>query len=188
MLTVCAGRSRSGSTLLYNIVRIILSEFYDKDNVYSRGLNFYKKNHQRKYNIVKLHDSSDNYFYKNADYIFSCRRNEKDQRESIRRFRKISKSQNMTSKQLDDFITYDLKRYKKWSTHKNFVKTFEYDLLVNDKEGVVKDIYKAFKFKISRDRINNILNKIEKLKLPTKEAVRDTETALTWHHITGGDK
>ena len=67
MLIVCAGRSRSGSTLMYNLIRLTLIEVFENSNVYSRGVRFYKKKDELKYNIVKLHDTDDNYFEKNAD-------------------------------------------------------------------------------------------------------------------------
>ena len=89
MLIVCAGRSRSGSTLMYNLIRLALIESFGEADVYARGIRYYKKKRERKYNIVKLHDSNDKYFEKNADYVFSSHRNESDQRKSIVKFRKV---------------------------------------------------------------------------------------------------
>ena len=186
MLIVCAGRSRSGSTLLYNIVRLTLVEIFGKKNVYGRGINFYKKNQQRKYNIVKLHDSPDRYFWNSANYIFSSVRNEKDQRKSIVAYKRIIKNVNMTEKKLDEFINNDFRRYKKWSQHKNFVGTFKYNNLLNHKEKVIRKVCKTLNKEISKEQIKNIIKEVDSLKLPSRKKKRDPESGLSWHHITGG--
>jgi hypothetical protein len=184
MLIVCAGRSRSGSTLLYNLVRLTLVELFGEESVYGRGIGFYRRKDERKYNVVKLHDSQNKYFELTADYVFSSNRSEKDQRESILKFRKIIKNQSLSKRELDAFINYDYRRYKKWSSHKNFVKTFKYNTLVNDKKKIIREICKAMNFKIKDDTIKIIIRKVNNLQLPSKEEKRDPVTALTWHHIT----
>ena len=189
MLIVCAGRSRSGSTLLYNLIRLTLIKLFGKDNVYGRGGRHYKKNHERNYNIVKLHDSTDSYFERTADYVFSSQRNEQDQRKSIISFRKLIKNQTISAKGLNDFIKFDYSRYKKWSGHKNFVKTFEYNDLVDNKDEVIKEIcIKVINLNIIDDLVSIIIDEVDKLKMPSKEGKIDQETCLTWHHITGGIK
>ena len=189
MLIVCAGRSRSGSTLMYNLVRLTLTEFVGKSSVYGRGINHYKKNRERKYNIVKLHDSDDKYFEKNADYVFSCQRNESDQRKSILKFRKLMKNQSLNKESLDEFIKYDYKRYIKWANHKTFVKIFEYNDLVNNKEKVIKKISRVLLgINIIDDVVNIIIDKVDNLKMPSKKQKNDPETCLTWHHTTGDIK
>ncbi len=185
MLIVCAGRSRSGSTLMYNLIRLALIESFGEADVYARGIRYYKKKRERKYNIVKLHDSNDKYFEKNADYVFSSHRNESDQRKSILKFRKLMKNHILNKDKLDQFIKYDYSRFKKWSKHKKFVTTFEYDALVNNKEKVIKEVSDIFNLDILSDII---IQKVNNLSLPSKEAKRDRETCLTWHHITGDIK
>ena len=183
MLIVCAGRSRSGSTLLYNLVRLTLIEAFGKSKVYARGVRYYKKKHELKYNIVKLHDSNDRYFERNADYVFSSNRNESDQRKSIVKFRNLMKNHILNKKNLDEFVKYDLRRYKKWSSHKNFVKTFKFNTLVNNKEKIVKEI--SDKLNLNIDNIDIIVEKVNSLPLPSKNVKIDRESCLTWHHITG---
>jgi hypothetical protein len=182
MLIVCAGRSRSGSTLLYNIIRLTLIEAFGKEKVYARGLRNYKHNHEKKYNVVKLHDTDDAHFENNATYVFSSRRNEEEQRESVIRFRKIMKNQNISKKSLDEFIEYDFTRYRKWVTHRNFVKTFDYEDLVHNKEKVIKYICKILKINVDSDLV---IEKVNNLKMPDKKTKIDPETCLTWKHITG---
>ena len=186
MLIVCAGRSRSGSTLMYNLVRLTLIEFFGKNN--ARGVKFYKKKHECKYNIIKLHDSNDKYFEKNADYIFSTHRDESNQRKSIIRFRRIIKNYVVCNEDLNEFIKYDYSRYKKWSSHKNFVKTFEYNLLVNSKEEVIKEISNVFNLNITSKIVDIIIKKINNLEMPSRKIGANPETCLTWHHKTGGIK
>lgn len=185
MLIICAGRSRSGSTLMYNLVRLTLVEFVGS-SVYGRGIRSYKKNSERKYNIVKLHDSNDKYFEKNADYVFSSHRNESDQRKSILKFRKLMKNQSLNKKSLNEFIKYDYRRYKKWANHKKFVKTFEYYDLVHNKEDVIKELsHILLRVNIINDVVKIIINKVDNLQMPSKKQKKDPETCLTWHHTTG---
>jgi len=184
MLIVCAGRSRSGSTLLYNIVRLTIVEFVGKNKVYSRGISHYNRKSELEYNIVKLHDTNNSYFYDNADYVFSSHRNETDQKKSILKFRKIMKDQVLTDKQLNQFVGYDAKRYKKWSSHPNFYRSFDFNMLVNDKQTVVKEICSILDFDINNDKILTVVNTIDDLKLPSKNKIMDPETCLTWHHFT----
>jgi hypothetical protein len=188
MLIVCAGRSRSGSTLLYNLVRLTMIEIYGKENVYGRGINFYRKGRQKKYNIAKLHDTSDSYFYINADYVFSCRRNQRDQKESIKRVRHLNRNQNLSEEDLDRLVQSDFLRYKKWANHKNFITTFDYHLLVNKKDQVIRKICKALRIKVSTDQITNIINEVNRIKPPKVGEKRNPETALIWNHISGGRK
>ena len=188
MLIVCAGRSRSGSTLLYNLVRLTLIELFGKLNVYGRGVRNYRRSDELKYNIVKLHDSGNNYFYDDADYVFSSCRNEEDQKRSIIRFRKIMKDQKLSNKQLMKFMKYDYRRYKKWISHPKFVKTFEFNDLINSKNVIVEELCKILGYTITNDSIYDIIYKLDNIKLPSKNRKKDPETCLTWHHFTGGIK
>lgn len=184
MLIICAGRSRSGSTLLYNLIRLTLMELVGSDKVYSRGIRSYNKRDELAYNVVKLHDSNDPYFFSNATYVFSSVRDSDAQRKSILKFRRIMKDQELTDRQLNKFIAYDKNRYKKWSSHKNFVATFDFADLVSNKQKIIESIADTFNMPINNAIIVSIINKLNSLKLPSKIKVVDPETCLTWHHFT----
>jgi len=180
MLIVCAGRSRSGSTLMYNLVRLTLEESFGIDNVYAITHKHYDKNNNKKCNVVKIHGHN-NYLFKNATHVFSCERNLEDQKLSILKFRKIIKNQELSEDELEKFIEYDLSRYERWKNHINFLTTFKFEDLVNNKKIIISEIISLLDLKFDYDA-DNIINKLNVLKLPKKGY--DKKTGLTWHHFT----
>lgn len=179
-LIICAGRSRSGSTLLYNLIRITIEEVLGDNNVYSTVYRNYDKNNNRPCHVVKTHGHS-NYLFNNAAYIFSCERDLGEQKGSIRRFRKVAKNQNISDKDLEKFIKYDLNRYNKWKSHKNFVKTFKFNDLVNNKKLVISEIVDLLKLDVLCG-LDTIIKKLNQLKLP--KSGYDKKTGLTFGHFT----
>jgi hypothetical protein len=178
-LIVCAGRSRSGSTLLYNMVRLTVQTI--KGKVYARSHRHFKKSNNNKFQITKIHDY-DRYFYNNANYVFTCHRDEKDQRKSIINFRKQIKNKTLSEKELNEFIKYDLRRYKKWKQNTNFSHDFSFDRLVNDKIGCIKKICKVLGFNPNDNQIDKIIKSLNEIKMPDKKY--DPETCMTYNHYT----
>lgn len=180
MIIVCAGRSRSGSTIMYNLIRLTLEESVLKENVYGRMHRDYDRNNAKKHHIVKIH-GYDKYLFENATHVFSCTRNLKQQKASIIKFRKLMKSQDLSESELNEFINYDLNRYNKWKSHKNFVKSFRFDDLVNNKTMIIHEVCRLLGLKV----MNNsevIIKRLNDIKLPTKGY--DKETGLTSDHFT----
>ena len=183
MLIICAGRSRSGSTLMYNIVRLTLEEVFGKHKVYASVINGYNKSNEKEHNVVKIHGHC-NYLFKNATHVFSCKRNKEDQKISLYKHRKQIKNQELNDEELEDFIKYDLSRYEKWKGHKNFVKTFRFEDLVDDKELIISEIISSLNLKVPN--VQNIIEKLNQLKMPKKGY--DKKTGLTFNHFTSKKK
>ncbi len=180
MLIICAGRSRSGSTLLYNLIRITLITLEGEKNVYGRSHRFYNRDNTSKYHIVKIHGHN-NYLWNKANYIFSCNRNTEDQKESIIKFRKIIKNQILSENELNNFVKKDYERFLKWKRHKNFTKTFNFDDLIK-KENIIKEIGKIFNLKLNENLVRRIIEDIDNLKFPKDKF--DKESCLTSYHFT----
>lgn len=180
-LIICAGRSRSGSTLLYNMVRITLEETLGVEKVYARVNRDYNKHENKEYHVIKIHEP-DAFLYKNACLVFSSIRNAKDQRKSIIKLRKIIKGQELSEKEVTEFIEYDLSRFNYWKNNKNFKEPFDFDELVGNKCRVIKKLSLYLNVKITEDIIAKVTQRIEGLKLPPKGY--DIETGLTSHHFT----
>jgi len=81
MIVVVAGMKRSGSTLLMNIIRLILEESY---RVYPRESNYQPRNIDD-VDLVKIHPYRPE-LAKAADYIFTSSRNIKEVHSSWERF------------------------------------------------------------------------------------------------------
>jgi hypothetical protein len=181
MLIICAGRGRSGSTLLYNLIRITLETIKGKKNVYGRSHRFYKKNNPSKYHVVKIH-GHDNYLWEKADFIFSSNRNEVDQKKSIIKFRKIIKNQDLTSYELNEFLKIDLNRFQKWQGHKKFKKVFPFKQLTKNKPEVIKEICKILNLNLE-NKTETIIKNVDELKIPEKKGM-NKESCLIYHHFT----
>jgi len=180
MIIVAAGRSRSASTLLYNIIRLTLSEVMGSGNVYGTILRNYNKKDPRDCHVIKTH-GHDEYLYDNADYVFSSAREELGQRLSILRHQKLQIDKNLTSGQLDKIVNHDYKRYLRWKSHKNFKSTFEFEKIINDKEFIISSICNTLDLIVPGD-IQIVLDDLNSLNLPDSGV--DPVTGLTSHHIT----
>jgi hypothetical protein len=179
MLIVCAGRSRSGSTLLYNLVRVTLCESVGKDKVYACSHRYYNSRVKKPYHVIKIHEY-DPRFARKTRCVFSCFRDEEAQRKSILKFRKIVKKQDLTQEELDKFIQHDKERFNRWKKHRKFVEAFNFNDLVNNPDYVINKICKSLKLKAVDS--NRILEIINCLPLPDKKF--DKETCLTPSHFT----
>ena len=177
-LIVCAGRGRSGSTLMYNMVRLLLIEAFGRDKVYGSTHLKYNKNDNRPYHVVKIHHH-DQYLWDKADMVFSTHRDEKGQKLSFWKHQKLMKGKNLNDKELTDFIAYDYSRYLKWASHPNFKETFEFDNLINSKPLIIQLLCNIFNVNVS---IEKVIQKLDSLKLPKKGL--DIESCLTPHHFT----
>lgn len=179
MLIVCAGRSRSGSTLMYNLVRLTLKSLFG-DEVYGASHRHYDKSNKCKYHIVKIHEYN-SYFFSKADAVFSCSRNSVQQKRSIKKFRLVMKGQDISDKELEDFVRHDKARFNKWKTNPNYKKTFRFSSLVHEKEKVIDEICDLLGFsKVSSKA--KIIDELNNLKRPSKGF--DKESCLTAHHFT----
>ncbi len=181
MLIICAGRSRSGSTLLYNLIRLTLINIKGKKNVYGCSHRFYNRRNPSKYHVVKIHDH-DQQLWNTADFVFSSKRNEADQRKSIKKFREIIKNEILTEKELSKFIKKDNKRFLKWQGHKKFKKVFSFKQLVKNKPEVIKEICKILNLKLENET-EDIIKDINELKIPKKKGM-NKESCLIYHHFT----
>jgi hypothetical protein len=183
-LIVCAGRGRSGSVLLYNLVRLTLSKAYGHENVYGSMHREYKRDNTAEYHVVKLHGHN-NYLWKRADAVFSCHRDEEDQKKSWISHQLRMKGIKRSVKEADDFIKMDLHRFERWKAHINFVKTFEFSDMIDARWQVIVELCDLFGLDISRN-MKDIMHEVDDFKLPKKGY--DVETGLTRSHFNIKDK
>lgn len=181
MLIVSAGRSRSGSTVLFNIQRLTLEVLFGKENIHARYIRFYDKKREAKYHLVKIHGENE-YLFEHADYIFSAQRNIIDQAVSMLKFGKLH-GRDYSGETIFKKIKYDFGRYKKWVEHSKFVKSFHFDDLVYNKEKVIKEFCNEINLEIDDNKIGEILSLFKKIKIPNKSGPNKI-TCLRQYHIT----
>lgn len=175
MLVVCAGVHRSGSTWLYNAVRLILID--SGKSVYGCFKTNYDPENKAEAHVVKAHK-----FYKelkeNADFIFTCRRDLRDIVASAVRRGLIDESAAMDY--LDEIIK---KEYEPWKRHSNLEIVYE-KMLKRRKTDYIKKLAEI----MGIDNIDSleIRDKIESLPIPQSEEDFDEEIQLHFGHITNG--
>lgn len=179
-LVICAGRGRSGSTLLYNLIRLTLIKSLGRQCVYGNAHREYNKNNSAKYHVVKLHGYN-KYLWENADYVFSSHRDEEDQKSSWRRHQKKQKGIVRSTKEAINFIEHDYNRYKKWAAHSKFIKTFEFEDLIKNRWKIIKELCEIFNLNLDNS-MKSVIYEVDSLNPPKKGY--DPETCLTSQHFT----
>lgn len=163
-LIVIAGIKRSGSTWMYNVVRILLT--HAGFTVTGGGRETYKKNCEKDYQIIKVHP-----YYadlaKEADLVFTSDRDDEEIRASWARFQ----NRYLTDAELWNWCR-DLDR---WMKHRSYHMPFE---RVN-KTQTVKDIAKVLGVHVT----TSALTTIGELK-PPKTKGYDPKTLMFKNHIT----
>jgi len=74
---VCAGMPRSGSTWLFNAIRLLLLEVKSPDDVYGAWVEMYVRSHRGTYHVVKTHGFISS-LANNAWRVFTSRRDLRD--------------------------------------------------------------------------------------------------------------
>lgn len=180
-LYIQASMYRSGSTLMFNVVRLILEKAYGKENVYSCFKEQYKPTDPRPYHLVKIHRRNEK-LLEQSTKVFSTIREKEEVKKSMKRRAEINKDERFTSetnlekfdKFWDDFL---------WWKGQSKTITFNYWQLVSalpvvvaitaDQMGLLEKL---------EDDIIHIANEVKSLKPPTEGY--DKETLLHANHIT----
>lgn len=140
ILYVAAGAGRSGSTLLYNMVRVsaqvlhrdIMVSVTPKDSwlaVLGDGVG-----------VVKLHGFSKR-FANAADAVFTCKRDVREQAASEREHYRANKGRVLSDKELFEYVSGKRKERLLWEGCSSFTRCFDYEDLVEHPEKVAREIY-----------------------------------------------
>jgi hypothetical protein len=123
--------------------------------------------------------------WKNADHVFSCHRDKEDQKKSWIEHQFRMKGLKRNNEEAEEFIKMDRRRFKKWNAHNNFVKTFEFSDMMDNRWEVIEELCDLFNLKIT-DSMKDVVKEVDNLKLPNKGY--DIETGLTRAHFSLKDK
>ena len=174
MRVVAAGMHRSGSTLLYNVLRMILSQ---DSTVYSAFLNLsYDAAEAAEYDhqVIKVHRFN-SAVAKTADFIFMTRRDLRDVAASSVRHKKLSPLPTPT-------VVYCVKVMRRehdpWLPHVSMV--IPYHLMMQDKVKCIRRIAAMLKQEVNAAEVHA---SVEALKSTN---MFDPVTQLHPNHITDG--
>jgi len=175
MLVVCAGVHRSGSTWLYNAVRLILID--SGKSVYGCFSTNYDPENEAEVHVVKTHNNIKK-LKENADFVFTCKRDLRDIVASAVRRGLIDESAAMP------YLSQIMEReYEPWKGRSDLEIVYE-KLLKRKKPDYIKKLAEI----MGIDNIDalEVFDKIESLPIPQSEEDFDEETQLHFGHITNG--
>jgi hypothetical protein len=167
---ICAGCHRSGSTWLYNAVRLIAKS--TGKEVYACFATTYDADNPAEIHVVKCHNFHK--FLQDVDLVFTTKRDLRDIAASAHRRGLIT---------FKDVLPY-LHRiinleYKPWRQYTSL--EIPYEELVEDKKAYIKKLSEIMEIQVNVDEIHEA---IENLAIPEKEF--DPITQLHPNHITDG--
>lgn len=170
MKIVCAGFHRSGSTWLYNVVRIMCEEVYGKQNVCARFFNQWDQSQKASCYVIKTHRFQPSLI--DADFIFTTIRDLRDVAASAVRMKMIEESQAYT-------WTVNLlkQEYEPWKKYTQLELVYEH--FIEKKVVSIARIAKRLKFDLDAQIIHE---KVESIKIPTDKA--DVVEQLHPNHIS----
>lgn len=181
-LYVCAGMHRSGSTWLYNVVRLALMGL--GEYVYAttaEPVGMYDPEYPVKQHVVKTHTFRQD-LVKNATRVFTSRRDLRDVAASMVRLGNIENEVLPVLK----FLHWELRLYLQWSSFSKYESVYED--MVQDKLLAVRSLLYKLGMALNMEANSNEIHaQVQALRAPPKEAkMYDPTTLLTPGHFTDG--
>lgn len=174
-LILSAGINRSGSTWLYNAVRLLLSS---DSNVAGAWVADYDPAAPAPIHLVKLHDPAADLAAK-ADLVLTSRRDLRDIAASIQRMQ-WAKSEPELLAFLDDVMA----QHEFWSARANY--EMVYETMVADPDAVLADIARVLTLSPTPPERRAVLSRIDKLQHDPQAATAYDKISLL-HHSHRGD-
>ena len=170
---------RSGSTLLFNLCRMLFEEEYGKDKTYATWTQFFKENQQKKYNIIKNHDRVQK-LIDWADLIIASVR---DPRYVIASYSDFNPKFNVNSEsQIKSVCSSYIKTFEIMKTLSDY--TFRYESYFNDKTKIIKEIMNVLGINGSKVDINKIIKDLDAIKNTKYEKLDRAVTQMHPNHIS----
>ena len=179
---VCAGMVRSGSTILYNIARLLYEEKYGAKNVYACWIKGYRRGDPREIHVVKTHQF-DNKFIKDGAKVLTSRRDMRDVAASLMRKGWIKPRVNIVAS-----IAKALSRYSAW--YKHSIYDMKYEDMKTDLVRIINDVAAALELDFSNEEVAKIKKKLESLTYMSdgkRNNVYNEKNLYHKHHVTDGE-
>ena len=175
MKIVCAGMHRSGSTWLFNVVRVIFME--NKATIYSCFANKYDPENDAPFHIVKAHQFKQN-IRDGANCIFTTCRDLRDVAASAVRRNLVENTPESVERYLKEIVE---REYEPWHRVSNY--EVKYEEMYQQKPIVISKIAK--KLGVYADPVK-VAKTVESLSIPSDPGGFDETTQLHYNHITNG--
>lgn len=170
---------RSGSTLLFNLCRMLFEEEYGKDKTYATWTQFFKENQQKKYNIIKNHDRVQK-LIDWADLIITSVR---DPRYVIASYSDFNPKFDVNSEsQIKSVCSSYIKTFETMKPLSDY--TFRYESYFNDKTKIIKEIMNVLGINESKIDINKIIKDLDAIKNTKYEKLDRAVTQMHPNHIS----
>ena len=150
---------RSGSTLLFNMCRLLFEQAYGKQEVYATWVQFFKEDKQKKHNIVKIHDRNQKYTKWSNKIITSIR----DIRYIIASYSDFNKKFNVNNAEnLKSVCNSFIRIMENNCSVANYI--FKYEEYFNDRIKVINELTKSLELPMEKINFNLILDELEEIK------------------------
>jgi hypothetical protein len=170
---------RSGSTLLFNICRLIFNQYYGKDKVYATWCQFHQKEKEKDHNIIKLHEKDEN-LIKWSDKIITTVR---DLRYILASYSDFNKKFNIDNKEnLRNACSVFCSLVDYYYKIADYI--FKYEEYQEDKRKIITEIINCLNLDIEKININSILVEIEKIKKANYASLDKKITQMHPNHIS----
>ena len=186
-LTTCAGLRRSGSTWLFNVVRIILNKKFNSVK------SIFASNNKdiTDQDLIKIHHFNESIANKSKLIFITIRDFREVVASCIRRNAANESNSQITNdsgyvidfenlNDIKDFLNREKTNFELWKSRANLIIPFHY--MQTNKAKTIRTIANEIKIEINEQEI---LEEVESLKVPEK--LCDPTTFLWANHITNGN-
>lgn len=164
---------RSGSTILYNIVRLLYEEKYG-DDVYSCWIQRYQKVRTEQFHIIKIH-KFDKRLIQKSTKILTSRRDFRDVAASLTR------KGWTVNKSADCILDKVLERYEPWFTRLTY--DMIYEEMMDDQVKIIREVSKALEFDTTDEEVTRIHNTLKSLRYDSKGNKNSTYNETNLFHL-----
>lgn len=170
---------RSGSTLLFNMCRLLFEQVYGKEKTYATWVQFFNEKKQKDYNILKLHDR-ENKYVKWANKILTSVR---DIRYIIASYSEFNKDFNINNPvNLKNACNSFIKMMETNSELASYV--FKYEAYFEDTVKTIIEVANALELPVKKINISKILDSLEEIKNKKYEKLDRETTQMHPNHIS----
>lgn len=170
---------RSGSTLLFNICRLLFEHVYGINETYATWCQFHKESNEKKYNVIKIHERNTRYTNWSHKIITSVR----DIRYIMASYADFNKKFNINDpNNMRSVCKSFIKMMENNCSVADYV--FRYEEFSTNPSKVVYDIAKCLELPLNDINTDQILKEIEKIKKTKYNKLDREKTQMHPNHIS----
>lgn len=170
---------RTGSTLLFNICRLLFEQAYGKNNVYSAWFQSHELHLEKENNIIKIH-AIPSHMQKWSNKIITSVRDIRCVIASYAEFNKKfnSNAPEQMKKICDDYLSI----YNSVKSKAHY--TMKYEEYFENKEKIISEIIETLEINHKKIKIDRLLHDLDIIKNKKYDSVDIAETQMHPNHIS----